>query len=119
MTYQRGAGRQQLEQGGATQANAGVPSAQEPPDIAVEYANPEPIASADLRDSENSQLLSSPADPNFRPSPARGHGKVPRYILRNLPLLAVASKDPEAPVVLRAYYRALVARLEAEQGEVD
>lgn len=126
--YTKGTGTTQLPQGAASAANAAVPPPEQgpdmqqglPQDIPVEYSPPSDVGGVDKRETENSQLLTGPGDPNFRPNPAsRGSGRVPAYVVRNLPLMAAAARDPEAPRFIKALYRATVARLEAEQAERD
>ena len=41
-------------------------------------------------------------------------GKVPKKIVRQLPMLMAAARDPEAPIALKAMYRMIVRRLERE-----
>jgi hypothetical protein len=88
-----------------------------PQDIPVEYGPPQPVAEASMKESENLNLLTGPSDPSYSPGPQSSPRKVARNIIRNLPMMAVAAKDPEAPPALRALFRALVARAEAEQAQ--
>lgn len=121
--YQRGSGPNALPQGGASQLNANTPPPAEVPDltpgdIPVEYGTPLPVEESSMKDSENMNLLTGPHDPAFKPGPAdETFNHVPRNVVRQLPIWAVASKDPEAPPGLRVLYKALVARLQAEQGD--
>jgi len=118
---QRGTGPDALPQGAAQQLNrSAAPAAQQPnmapdpADIPVEYANPPKIASNDLRSSENNQLLTAPAEPNFRAAPGSEGGKIPRSLVRYLPIMGIAAKDPAAPRSLQAFYEAAVAALDQE-----
>lgn len=133
--YQRGTGPDALPQGGATAANAAVaapapgpqtqpqdpsgqPGARLQQDIPIEYGDPQKVASNDPSLSDNMQLLTGPSDPSFQAKPPQG-GRVPAALVRALPLLAVASKSPDAPFALKAQYRAAVAAVERENGEFD
>lgn len=127
MAYEKGQpsiapGSQQLPQGGATQANASVPTpdpGMAMPDLPVIYAPREedPIDNDDSKLSENMQILAAPPDPNWAPNPMKPMRKVPQYVVRNLPLLMVAARDPEAPRAIKAMYRVAVAALEKQERE--
>jgi len=127
--FRRGQGPNALPQGGAAQVNASTPAAEdlagtplEPGgDIPVVYARGEadPVSNDDNGLSEEAQVLLAPPNPGFAPSlmSAQGAGRVPRYVVRHLPILMAAARDPEAPVTIRALYNAVVRRLEAEMRQ--
>jgi len=118
--YRRGApsvspGNQQLPFGAASAANAAIPTPAAPiaPAIrSVPRSEPDPDAQATT---ENMEILSAPPEPGYTPDPMRPLGRVPRYVVRNLPSLMMAARDPEAPRSIKALYRAVVAEIEAEQ----
>lgn len=126
--YQRGTGPDALPQGEATKLNENAaPPAQGPDlrpgarlqqDIPVEYGDPQPVPTNDPSLSDNMQLLTGPSDPMYKAPPAKP-GRVPKSFARALPLLAVMSKNPDAPPAMKAMYRAGIAALEAENGEFD
>ena len=121
--YRQGVGPERLPQGGATQLNANAPQAAEETfqaeEIPVLFAPGEddPIPNDDNGLDEDTQILLEGPDPGYQPRLiARDRpGRVPRYVVRHLPQLMAAVKDPNAPVTLRALYRALVRQLEDEQ----
>lgn len=102
-------------------------AAQPPPaelqnmDIPVVFApgEEEQIDNDDSGLDETMQALLSPPIEGYRPPavPVRRPGKLPRYVVRNLPLLMAAAKDPEAPPTVRALYRATLRHLEQEMRE--
>lgn len=127
--YRQGVGPNRLPQGGAAQVNAATPPAEdlagtplEPGgDIPVVYARGEadPVGNDDNGLSEEAQVLLAPPNPGFASSlmPSQSANRVPRYVVRNLPILMAAASDPEAPVTIRALYNAVVRRLEAEMRQ--
>lgn len=120
---QKGTGPDALPQGAATQLNdSAAPPAQQPDlmpqDIPVQYAAAPKIEGASMKGSENLNILTNPADPNFRPA-AQPLNRVPKRVARNLPLLQAASKDPEAPRAIKALYRAIITKLEEEQAQAE
>ena len=122
---QKGTGPDALPHGAATALNesaappAAQPdlSAQPPAEIPVEYATaPRESGAPDPSDSENLNLLTMPADPNFKP-PRQAPDRVPKRVIRNLPLIMEATKDPAAPRAVTALYRAIIDAVESEQAE--
>jgi hypothetical protein len=87
------------------------------PDPGVIYAPREedPVDENDGGLSENMQILSAPPDPGFSPNPMRPMGRVPRSVVRNLPVLMAAARDPEAPRAIKAIYKAITDAV-ARQG---
>jgi hypothetical protein len=107
-------GEGQLPQGGATQANEGTPTPAPGPDVSPQEApviyaprEEDPVDENDGGLSENMQILAAPPDPGFSPNPMRPMGRVPRSVVRNLPILMAASRDPEAPRSIKAIYKAI------------
>jgi hypothetical protein len=107
-------GQGQLPQGGATQANEATPTPAagiqvQQPEAPVIYAPREedPVDDNDAGLSENMEILAAPPDPGFSPNPMRPMGRVPRSVVRNLPVLMAASRDPEAPRAIKAIYKAI------------
>ena len=124
MTYRQGVGPNRLPQGAATQLNAATPPPARPPsadapEIPVQYAQGEDdlLPDNDNGLSETKQILLDPPYPEYEPSllPRQRTGRVPRSIVRSLPVLMMAVKDPSAPPMLRALYRAIVRQLDAER----
>lgn len=118
--YRQGVGANRLPQGAAGGLNRATPSFDitENSEIPVEYADAEPERPLDTRgQSENKQVLLQPPNPGFAGTavPQDRAGRVPRYIVRHLPQLSVAVKDPTAPPALRAIYAAIVRQLELER----
>ena len=124
--YRRGRGPDALPQGAATQLNAANPGAEdysgtpmEPfgAEVPVQFApDAEEPLPEDRTLSENMQILTAPPNPQFAPPfmSKRRMGRVPQTVVRSLPLLMAASRDPEAPAALRALYRRTVRDLEDE-----
>ena len=112
--YRRGSGPQQLPQGGAKAAN----DALNPVDIPVNYATTKdrvaPVADQTL--SDNTQILIAPPHPNYQGPSSPAPLQVPAYVVRHLPRLMAAAKDPDAPVTLKALYRTIIAQLDAQQA---
>ena len=124
--YRRGSGSNALPQGGASQVNAAQPARDDMNDpaiaeVPVEYAPGEddPIENDDSHDSENMQVLLQDPDPGYRSTllPKDRAGRVPRYVVRHLPQLMAAVKDPDAPPTLRALYNATLRHLEMEMRQ--
>ena len=89
-------------------------------DIPVQFAPGEADAIPDTDEGDETldALMAAPfegfrraAVPNQRP------GRLPKYVVRNLPLLMAAARDPEAPPTIRALYRATIRHLEQEMRE--
>ncbi len=120
--YRRGQGPNALPQGGASAANAATPppAELENMDIPVQFAPGEadPIPDGPEGDEVLDTLLAAPFE-GFRPgaTPRERPGRVPKYVVRNLPLLMAAAKDPEAPPTIRALYRATIRHLEQEMRQ--
>jgi len=121
---QRGEGPDALPFGAATALNRAQPPMEGTSsldlggDIPVVYA---PDGQDDIPDedeggsSENMQVLLGRPHPNYRPAVVTDPpGKVPKKIVRQLPMLMAAARDPEAPIALKAMYRMIVRRLERE-----
>ena len=122
--YRRGSGSNALPQGGASQVNRSQPAQDDlnDPSIAevpVEYAPGEddPIEDDDSHDSESMQVLLQGPDPNYRTAllPPKRTGRVPKYVVRNLPQLQAAARSPDATPALRAMYNAVIRQLEIER----
>lgn len=119
--YRRGQGPNALPQGAAKKLNVRTPpaGAYQDMDIPIEFA-PDTQPDVDEDDShydENMQVLLSPPDPGYRRAvmPRDRPNRVPRYVVRNLPVLMAASRDPSAPPALRALYKATLRQLEMER----
>lgn len=123
--YRQGTGPNRLPQGGAAQASAATP-----PAAAFEATDPNapgsevPVMYApEVEDedpgplTESMDVLLSPPDPDYRASavPKDRQGRVPRYVVRHLPQLMAAARDPDAPPAVRAIYNAVARQLEMEQ----
>lgn len=120
--YQRGEGRTALPQRGASQANEAVPAPAPgldmAPEIPVEYGQPEAVESLPSgKDTENVTLLTQPTNPDYKPN--IDPGRIPAQVIRNLPLIGVGSKNPSAPIALRALYHILIDAAEKQHGEYD
>lgn len=119
--FRRGSGPNALPQGGASQVNRSQPDEAdfmtENTEIPVVFASGEDeIDDVDGGMTENMQVLASSPDREYRASltqPAR-EPRLPKYVLRHLPTLAAAAKDPDAPATIRAMYNAVVRQLGAE-----
>lgn len=123
MAYEKGQpsiqpGSQQLPQGGASQANA---LASDPladpmtnPPVIMAPREEDPITDDDLGNDDDLSILAAPPDPGWTPNPMRPMGRVPKYVVRNLPQMMIASRDPEAPRSLKAMYKAIAAAVERE-----
>lgn len=119
--YQQGEGPNRLPQGAATQLNAAQPrDLLDGPgsEIPVEFAPREEdrVDDFDTGVGENMQVLLEPPNPDYRASvvPKDRPGRVPQYVVRHLPALAAAARNPEAPVTLKAFYNMVVRHLEQE-----
>ena len=131
MGYRQGVGPNRLPQGAATALNAQPQPRQQRPaatppelendDIPIEYAQgeDEPVPNDDNGLSEEMQVLLEPPNPQYRGRvmPKDREGRVPRYVVRHLPQLMAASKDPSAHPTLRAYYNSIVRHLEQEMRQ--
>ena len=121
--YRRGQGPNALPQGGATQVNRAQPPDRsftlDAPEIPVQYAPEGDVGIPNVPPgaSENKQILLNGPDERFRPkvAPADRAGRVPRYVVRHLPELAAAVKDPTSPPALRAIYNSVLRQLELER----
>lgn len=99
-------GSQQLPMGAASAVNAAQP---EPASFGVTYATPKD--EPDIRTSgwsDDMTILTDPPNPMFaaemNPNPAR----VPKSVIRRLPILQAASKDVNAPATVAALFRAVL-----------
>ena len=122
--YRRGRGPDQLPQGAATAVNAaqlpqgggtGLPPGTEIPVQFAPEGGDDPGPDTGL--TENMQLMVGPADPRFRPTPISTQGqpnRVPAHIVRHLPILAAAARNPESPVAMKALLLFITRRLEQE-----
>jgi len=77
----------------------------------VQYATEDPAPYQPRGDMES--VLFGPAE-GLKPEPTPDRKPVPDSILRALPGLAMTANDPATPAVIKAAYRYIVARLEAE-----
>jgi len=117
--YQRGSGPQQLPQGTASAVNAATPSPAQPLDIPVQYAGPAdhpPIPPDGQND--NKDILTAPPHPGYVPPlvPQATPSQVPQSVVRNLPRLMAAARDPDAPETVKALYNAIVWELNRQQN---
>jgi len=113
--YRQGTGPNRLPQGGAAQVNAATPPELDNMDIPVVFAPGEEDPLEDERGlDEDAQILLEPPDPRFAPQPKDREGRIPRYVVRHLPQLMAAARDPNAHPTLRAYYASIVRNLERE-----
>jgi hypothetical protein len=118
--FQRGQGSDALPQGAATALNETQPDngdfALENMDIPVLFAPGEhdPIDNNDGGLSENIQVLIDHPNPDYRAIPKDRQGRVPRYVVRHLPEIWAAVKDPEATPTHRALYNGVIRYLEQE-----
>ena len=115
--YRQGTGPNRLPQGAATALNAATP----PPievensDIEVQFAPGEEEIPDDLGGlDEDQQVLTEPPFAGFKAQPKDREGRIPRYVVRHLPQLQAAARDPSAHPTLRAYYMSVVRNLEIE-----
>ena len=129
MSFQQGVGPERLPQGAATALNEGAPPAAEPIDISgtpleqddipVVYApdrDDDDLDSDDTDLDEDTQILAEAPDPNFRPAVVQERpGKLPKYIVRHLPHLMAAARQPDAPPTVRALRNAVIRQLERER----
>ena len=119
---QRGEGPNALPFGAATALNRAQPSASafQTDEIPIQFA---PDTDADELPTgslgENMDVLLSDPDEGYRERlMARDRsGRVPRYIVRHLPTLMAAARNPDAPPTIRAFYNAIVRQLEAEMRQ--
>src|SRR3972149_4315890 len=116
---QRGEGPDALPFGAATSLNRAQPSA------TASQADETPIQFAPDTDAdelptgslgENMDVLLSDPHEGYRERlMARDRpGRGPPYIVRPLPTLMAAARNPDAPPTIRAFYNAVVRQLEAE-----
>ena len=115
--FQRGEGSDALPYGAAALINRNMPNfALENEDIPVEFATRDDDVVEDPMDGDDDLgVLLAPPDPRFRPQPKDREGRLPRYVVRHLPQLQAAQRDPNAHPTLRAYYMSIVRNLEREQ----
>jgi hypothetical protein len=118
--YKRGSGPQQLPQGAASKANAATPDPAQQMDIPVQYAGPadHPQLPPDGQN-ENMDILTAHPNPNYTPPliPQTQPQVVPASVVRNLPRLMAAARDPDAPETIKALYRSIVFELERQRGQ--
>lgn len=117
--YQRGSGPQQLPQGAASAANRATPSSYPEANIPVQYAGTgdhPPIPPDGQND--NMDILTAPPHPGYQPPvvPQATPAQVPQSVVRNLPRLMAAAMDPDAPVSVKALYKAIIFELERQRG---
>lgn len=116
--FRRGQGPNALPQGAAAALNRAQPNfALENQDIPVEFATPQDDIVPDeaFDDDDDLGVLLADPDPRFSPTPKDRAGRIPRYVVRHLPQLQAAQRDPNAHPTLRAYYLSIVRNLEREQ----
>lgn len=126
--YRRGTGPNALPYGGAGDVNQATPPTEDvagtPLDagaeVPVQFAPGEAddnIPDDDNGLDEDTQVLLDHPNPDYQASmfPKDRAGRVPRYVVRHLPELMAAVRDPNAPPALLALYRAIIRQLEAEQ----
>ena len=118
--YRRGRGPNALPQGAAstinrlTPADAGYQDNTVPVTFARE--NAPDIDDDDTGASENMQVLLSPPDAGYQ-SPLMAkerQTRVPRYVVRHLPTLMAAARQPDAPPALRAMFNSVLRYLDNE-----
>ena len=116
--YRRGSGPDALPQGAASALNAAAapPIEAANADIPVVFAPGEedPIPDDDKGLDEDQQVLVEGPYAGFRAQPKDRAGRVPRSVVRHLPQLQAAARDPSAHPTLRAYYVSVVRNLEIE-----
>ena len=120
---------EQLPQGEATRLNeeiAGIPrlrqqepgGAQEEPAGPVQYAPDERPAPYSPQGETEDILLGPtsglPTEPGSMDAVQGLFPPVPHEVIRSLPLLAAAQKDPTLPLALKLAYKALIDRVEYE-----
>jgi len=116
----RGVGPNALPQGAATALNRAIPaeSAYQDNEVPVQFVpdSVEDDVAPDGELGENMEVLLSDPDEGYRPPLfARDPpGRVPARIVRHLPQLMAAARDPDAPIALKAMYKMIVRRLEQE-----
>lgn len=117
--YRRGSGPQQLPQGAASAVNAATPSSYPQVNIPVQYATPadHPPLPPDGQN-DNMDILTAPPHPDYQPPlvAPTAPSVVPQSVVRNLPRLMAAARDPNAPQTVTALYKAIVWELERQQG---
>ena len=122
--YRRGQGSDALPQGAASSLNRLLPrggadqAGYQDNTVPVEFArDSEPDVDEDDKGySENLQVLLSPPDAGYRSSvmPKDRPNRVPRYVVRHLPTLMAAARQPDAPPAVRAIFNATLRYLESE-----
>ena len=118
--YRRGQGPDALPQGAASTLNRITPAnaAYQDNTVPVEFArdNEPDVDEDDGGLNENMQVLVSPPYAGYRSqlmSKARPY-RVPRYVVRHLPTLFAASRQPDAPPTLRAMFNAIIRYMDSE-----
>lgn len=117
--FRRGTGPNALPQGAAAALNRAQPNfALENTDIPVDFSGDIPDEVEEAPANENMEVLLGDPDPAYRPAvtPRDRAGQVPRYIVRHLPQMMAAVRDPDAPPTLRAVYNAVLRQLENERA---
>jgi hypothetical protein len=116
--YRRGTGPKQLPQGAASAVNAATPSPAQPIDIPVQYATEadRPQLPPDGQN-DNLDILTAPPHPGYQAAGVQRSNPmaVPKSVIRNLPRLMVAARDPDASTTLKALYYSIVWELERQQ----
>lgn len=88
-------------------------------DIPVAYASPndQPQLPPDGQN-DNIDILTAPPHPNFAPPniPKSKPQQIPQSVVRNLPRLMAAAKDPDAPETVKALYAGIVWELERQRS---
>lgn len=123
--FRQGVGPDRLPQGAAGQLNAAnrpiarsLPLELENTDIPVEFARgeEEPVPNDDGDVTEDMQVLLGPPEPAYKARivPKDREGRLPRYVVRHLPQLMAAAKNPTAHPTLRAFYMSVVRNLQTE-----
>lgn len=124
--FRRGQGPNALPQGAATALNEAQPDLDDDPaagllpddDIPVQFTSGKgaPIPDDDSGLSDDLKILLGPPNPNYRPRLARTErpGRVPTYVVRQLPQLIAAAADPAAPPTLIALKNSILRYIEDE-----
>lgn len=89
-------------------------------DIPVQYATAadHPPLPPDGQN-DNLDILTAPPHPGYEPPlvPRATPQQIPQSVVRNLPRLMAAARDPDAPESVKALYKALVWELERQRPQ--
>lgn len=121
----RGTGPEALPFGAASELNRAAQPQQGAEDflgpgseipVQFETGETDQVDDFDTGTGENMQVLLEPPNPAYRaPVLSKDRpGRVPQYVVRNLPQLMAAARNPEAPIALKALFNMVTRQLEQE-----